>query len=203
MTYPSRSVLSSAVRLAATTCSPACLLDARGTYLFANDAWQVLEAQRGALRPESLVGAGFVEHLEGEDLRHAWTEALHDVLSGGAASRAIAGEHNTSELARLTTTRIEPVAWAHGVLGLMLVRTVVRERPLSDLYVVSHRPDAAYVQADGSVTQCPCCRRARDRLDPSGWEIVPRWIAAPPPGTRWTTCDLCAELHLGRLRGAA
>lgn len=202
MRCPSRSVLSSAIRLAATSSSPACILDVRCAYLFANDAWQMLEAARGALRPDSLVGAGFVEHLEGEDLRHAWLEALYDVL-GGAASRSIAAEHNTPARARLTTTRIEPVASAHGVLGLVLVRTVVRERPLSELYVVSRRPDAAYVQPDGSITQCPCCRRARDRLDPSAWEIVPRWVAAPPPAARWTTCELCAELHLGRLRGAA
>lgn len=197
------SVLSAAIRLAATSSSPACILDVRGAYLFANDFWQVLEAERGLRRAESLVGAPFIERLDGDDLRAAWSRALQDVLSGTAASRSIAGEHNTTELARLTSTRIEPITSSNGVLGLVLVCTVVRERPVSDLYVVSHRPAAAYEDFEGRIAQCPCCRRARDRVDSSAWDIVPRWLAAPPPSARWITCDLCAELHLGLMRDAA
>jgi hypothetical protein len=196
----SHSVLSAAVRLAASSSSPACILDGRGAYLFANDAWLAVIADRGTLRPEAVVGAAFLEHVEGDDLRQAWSEALRDVLSGTAPSRTIAGEHNTPTLARLTATRVEPIASAHGVLGLALARTVVRERPISELYVVSDRPDGAYAHEDGRVVQCPCCRRVRDRVEPASWEVVPRWIAAPPPSALGTTCDLCAELHLGLLR---
>lgn len=199
----SHSVLSAAIRFAATSSSPACILDARGAYLFANDHWLSVIADRGTLRPESLVGAGFVEHLECDDLRQAWSEALREVLTGAAKSRSIAGEHNTPTLARLTATSVEPITSTFGILGLVLVRTIVRQRPISELYVVSDRPDGAYAEVDDPVMQCPCCLRVRDRLEPAVWDVVPRWIAAPPPSARWRTCELCAELHLGLVRDVA
>ncbi|HET7752442.1 MAG TPA: hypothetical protein VFK85_00915 [Anaeromyxobacteraceae bacterium] len=195
-------VLTAAIRAAASASSPACVLDTRGAYLFANEAWLAIAAEHGTLRAESLVGSSVLDGLDGEDVRRSWQEALDDVLSGTAPSRSIAGEHNTTTLARLTSTRVEPIVSTHGVLGVVLVRSVVRERPISDLYVVSRRPGDAYEHVDGRVTQCPCCRRARDRADPTAWEIVPRWIAAPPPSARWITCDLCAELHLAPTRAA-
>jgi hypothetical protein len=198
----SHRVLSAALRLAATSSSPACILDVRGAYLFANELWNALEAERTLRRVESLVGASFIDRLDGDDLRAAWSDALEDVLSGAAASRSIAGEHNTLELARLTSTRVDPITSSSGVLGLVLVRTVVRERPISDLYVLSHRLDAAYEEG-GRIAQCPCCRRVRDRANPSAWELVPRWLAAPPSSARWVTCELCAELHLGLTQSAA
>jgi hypothetical protein len=198
----SHCVLSAALRLAATSSSPACILDVRGAYLFANELWNALEAERSLRRVESLVGAPFIERLDGDDVRAVWSEALEDVLTGATASRSIAGEHNTLELARLTSTRIDPVTSSSGVLGVVLVRTVVRERHISDLYVVSHRLDAEYEEG-GRVAQCPCCRRVRHRADTSAWELVPRWLAAPPSSARWVTCDLCAELHLGLTRGGA
>jgi hypothetical protein len=133
----SESLLSAAVRLAATSPGPACILDGRGAYLFANDPWRVLEAERASVRPGASVGERFVESLDGEDLRQVWSEALDDVLSGAALSRSIASEHETATLARLTSTRVWPITSGGKVVGLVLVRTVVGERPVSDLFPVS------------------------------------------------------------------
>jgi hypothetical protein len=135
----SHSLLSAAVRLAATSAAPACILDGRAAYLFANDPWRALEAERGTPRSEAIVGAAFVEHLDCDDVRQVWSEALRDVLSGAALSRSITSEHDTPTLARLTSTRVWPIAsGGQGVAGLVLVRTVVRERPISDLHAVSN-----------------------------------------------------------------
>lgn len=190
--------LSAAIRHVATSPSPACILDGHGAYLFANDAWQRASSGRGrAGDGEPLVGRPFLDGLENDDLRRVWAVALDHVLSGAAQRRVVTGEDNTAAVARLTSTRLEPISARQGVLGLVLVRTTARERPIADVYAVSCRDAAAYEDGDGRVALCPCCRRARDVASTSLWELVPRWVSAPPDSARWITCELCAELHLG------
>ena len=88
---------------------------------------------------------------------------------------------------------MEPLVAGDGIIGLVLQRAVVRERPVEEVYAVEDRGDEAYRGPDGAMARCPCCRRMRDGADPEHWEYVPRLVGEPAQAA---LCGLCAELHL-------
>jgi hypothetical protein len=195
---PHQRALSSAIRSLSASRWPGCILDPRGVFLFVNDAWERLPPEAGGplSRGEPLVGQRFAGGAASGAVRAAYASAIDDALANrGPRPRVVAGEWNDEETARLVSTRIDPLVAPDGVIGLVLQRTVVRERPVEEVYEVEDRGDEAYRGPDGRIEQCACCRRVRDAADPSRWDYVPRLAAAgvEPAGA---TCELCAELHL-------
>jgi hypothetical protein len=110
-------------------------------------------------------------------------------------------ESNTPERAALLATRLEPVlAGGFEPVGVSIVHEVVRDRPIEEVYDLVDRPVEAYRDATGHVTQCACCRRARDPADAQRWDLVPALLASPVPVSH-SLCELCAELHYPAERG--
>lgn len=189
-----QSALSSAIRAVAGSGTPACIVDARGTFLFANEAWERLPPfAGGADGGTALVGRGFAEHLPAGPLRDTCARALADAVAGRRGTRVLTGEWNDAETARLVATRLEPLAVGAEILGVVLQREIARERPVAEVYEVEDRGDAAYRGPEG-VVQCACCRRVRDVADEATWCYVPRLAV---DGAATALCELCAELHVG------
>jgi hypothetical protein len=190
--------LSTAIRQVGSLRTPACIVDAEARFLFVNDAWQRLPPDAGGpvLAGAPLVGASFLDAERQPAIRAAWQAALAEVLAGRALPRVLASEWNDGETARLLSTRLEPVEAADGVVGVIVRRTVARERPVAEVYAIGSREDGAYAGDDGLIAQCACCRRVRCGAEPSRWEFVPRLALRPADAAR-ELCDLCAELHVG------
>jgi hypothetical protein len=197
---PRQHALSNAIRALSASRTPGCILDASGAFLFVNEPWERLPPEAGGQPASgaSLVGSAFVDSVSCPGVRDALSAAIRDALAArGPLPRVLPGEWNDAETARLVSTRIDPLLAADGIIGLVLQRTVVRERPIAEVYAVDDRGDAAYAGGDGRIAQCCCCRRVRDAADPARWEFVPR-LAARPAESALELCELCAELHVGR-----
>jgi hypothetical protein len=197
---PHQHALSTAIRSLAASRSPGCILDTAGAFLFVNEAWERLPPDAGGPPPcgTPLVGTPFAARLPDGPLRGACAAAVADVLaSRGPAPRVLAGEWNDAATARLVSTRIAPLVAGDGVIGVVLSRSIVRERPVEEVYEVGDRGDAAYRDAAGALVRCPCCRRVRDVADPERWDFVPR--LASDPAASSALCELCAELHVPAL----
>lgn len=192
-----QSALSTAIRTLAASGSPGCILDVAGAFLFVNEAWQKLPPEAGGPPPcgTSLVGTPFAAVLPEGPLRGACAAAVDDALaSRGASPRMLAGEWNDASTARLVSTRIEPLVAGDGVIGLVLQRAVVRERPVEEVYAIEDRGDEAYRGPTGDVVRCACCLRVRDVAEPERWDFVPRLTSVPDATS--ALCELCAELHV-------
>jgi hypothetical protein len=195
-----QTALSTVIRTLAAERSPACLLDIQGMFLFVNEAWD-RQATGAGTESSALIGTSWLDHIDGEELRRRNADLFARALKlRGASPRALVqvGEANTATTAALLSTRFEPVL-VHGsdAVAVSIVHTVVRERPIGDVYEVVHGPDERYRGARGEVTQCPCCRRLQDPSDPSRWVLVPELLSPAAPVAH-TLCELCAELHYRR-----
>jgi len=192
-----QNALAVAIRHLAAEKSPACLLDASGAFLFVNDAWEGRARESGS-GPGSLIGTPWLEHFPAGPVRcrHAalLEQTLHPAAPGPRRHTQVA-EANTPTCAALVSRRFEPVL-ANGAeaIGVAVVETVVRERPIEDVYDVADRPAEAYRDREGRFTRCPCCGRVRDPSDPERWDVVPALLAASGDGVA-ELCELCAELH--------
>jgi hypothetical protein len=193
-----QNALAVAIRHLAAEKSPACLLDASGTFLFVNDAWDRRAVDAGAEPRDlgsSLIGTAWLDRVPPGEVRCRHALLLDEALRRPAARRRTQmGEANTATRAALVSTRFEPVlAQGSEPIGVAVVETVVRERPIEEVYDVAGRPAEAYLDASGRFTQCPCCRRVRDPGDPERWEVVPALVAARDGEP--VLCELCVELH--------
>lgn len=191
------------VRILAHERDPALLLDAEGTILFVNEAWDRFARENGGgerVGAASLVGTRWFDHLSGEAPRR-----LHRLLFQRAARRlgpAAGGgvvqftEANGPATARLVATHLDPISGPGGGLtGVAVVHRLVRELPLAEVYPVATGDQARFRGEDGAVEQCSCCRRVRRPEEPEEWDLVPGLVAVPPAGVRFDYCALCLELH--------
>jgi hypothetical protein len=196
---PHQTALSTAIRTLSASGSPGCILDVAGAFLFVNEAWEKLppEAAGPPASGAPLVGTPFAERFPEGPLRCACASAIGTALASRCGSQLLAGEWNDASTARLVSTRIEPLVAGDGVIGLVLSRAVVRERPVEEVYAVEDRGDEAYRLATGDVVRCACCRRVRDLHDLERWDFVPRLAMEPRALT--ALCALCAELHVPSL----
>jgi hypothetical protein len=198
---PHQSALSAAIRTLAASRVPGCILDGAGTFLFVNEAWENLPAEAGGPGGAGgpLVGTRFADTMPPGPFRGACAAAVDDVLAArGPSPRVLTSEWNDQRSARLVSTRLEPLVAGGDVIGLVLQRSIVRERPIGDVYELEDLGDDAYRDAVGSIAQCACCRRVRAEADPERWDFVPR-LTARPRDAASALCPLCAELHVGAL----
>jgi len=165
--------LSTVIRSLSAESDAACLLDAQGTYLFVNGAWdRLVAAQGGAEQGDQLVGRSWIDRYAGGDLKRIHAQLLERVVRGEGTGpgRAVVlvEEHNTPTRARLFATRLQPVETGGELLGVAVVQRLVRERPIDEVYGAVDRPD-------------------RQRLDqPSDLRRQPDWRLRPQPRP-----DLC------------
>ena len=185
--------LAAVIRGLSATREAGCLVDAGGTFLFVNEAWQREATAGGADGAE--IGTRWVDGLRGEQVRRAHAELLARALAPPhPRGLTLVAEANTATRAALVSTRLDPVLHAGEPLGVRVVRTVVRDRPVHEVYDVVDRPPDAYRGADGAVAQCPCCRRVRDPGDPGRWDLVPALLELPI-AAHDELCELCLALH--------
>ncbi|HUL59485.1 MAG TPA: hypothetical protein VLU43_09435 [Anaeromyxobacteraceae bacterium] len=181
---------------------PACLLDASGTILFVNDAWdRYAAAHGGGGRSDgvALVGTRWLDHVAGEVPRSVHQGALARALAAEAPPVALTSEANDPERARLVTTVLRPIRSGPGrpAAGVAVVHRVVRERPIAEVYEPVAAEGEALRGDDGTIAQCACCRRTRRPSDPDQWDFVVGQVAGSPPDVAWCYCPLCLELHVG------
>lgn len=182
---------------------PACLLDAHGTILFANERWAHFGQENGggsAFASDSFVGTSWKDHVSGRSPRELFglllERALQGLGKGPNGSVIQISECNSPDRARLTATRFERVVVSPGgLVGVSLVSEVLRDRPVAEVYAPSARGAMSYRGATGLVVQCSCCRRVRRPDEPDEWDFVPVLVAVTPPDARFDHCPLCLALH--------
>ncbi len=188
--------LATVIRGLAAEKNPGCLLDPCGTFLFVNEAWDRHGAATGnGAAGSTAIGTSWLDHVQGDEVRRIHA-ALLERVQRVPHPRALVqvAEANTSTRAALLATRFEPVLQQGDLLGVRVELTVVRERPIEELYEVVHRAPDACRQPDGAVVLCACCRRVRDPADAARWDLVPELMELPIT-VRHELCELCAELH--------
>lgn len=196
------SALATAIRSLAAERNPGCLVDAQGAILFVNEAWERHAAEHPGAAGEAgepLVGTRWLDHVGGEAVRDRCAALFARALEpAGPRPRAVTqvSERNTPQTAALVSTRLEQVLNAGEPVGVRIVHAVVRERPISEVYEVVARAAESYRDAEGRITQCPCCGRLRDPSDAERWDLVPEALAGAAPRAQ-AVCGYCAELHLG------
>lgn len=111
-----------------------------------------------------------------------------------------------SRLHELALTRGDPVAFRYAcptpthervfelslvplddARGLLAQHSLVVERGHGG---VAPAIDPVYRSANGTITQCAHCRRTR-RASEATWDVVPGYIAQPPPRTSHGICPTC------------
>jgi hypothetical protein len=197
--------LPSAVHHLSYTSDAGCLLDAHGTILFVNAAWERIALENGVgdrCLSDALVGTHWLAHVHGDAPRRLYQDLFDTALArfrtGCGAPVALVGEANDPETARLVSTRLVPVVPVPGVLAaISVVHRTVRELPVEAVYPVVHRAEAAYRGAAGVVEQCSCCRRTRRPGPWDEWDFVPDLVAGVPARTYFGYCQACRELHCG------
>jgi len=198
------SAVATAIRNLAAEKSSACLLDSQGAFLFVNEAWDRHAAQNGggpSCLGASLIGTRWLDHVRGDEVREGLADLLARALRDpGPRPRPLLqmGECNTPTTAALLSTRLEAVLHGGEAVAVRILHTVVRERPISEVYDVVHRPLDSYRADDGQVTQCSCCRRMRDPVEPDRWDLVPALLTQPLVEAKQVLCGYCAELHAGK-----
>ena len=203
-TVDHHSAIATAIRNLAAEKSSACLLDAQGTFLFVNEAWDRHALANGGAPSclgASLIGTRWLEHVRGDEVREGLADLLSRVLrEPGPRPRALLqmGECNTPTTAALLSTRLEPVLHDGEAVAVRILHTVVRERPIAEVYDVVHRPLDSYRAEDGQVAQCSCCRRVRDPAEPERWDLVPALLSEPLAEARQVLCGYGAELHASK-----
>ncbi len=197
-----QNTLSTAIRTLATEKHPACLIDTQGAFLFVNEAWD-RRALEGGEDPSALgsalIGTSWLACIPGEEARRRHADLLERALHARGPRRAIVqvGEWNTPSTAALLSTRLEPVLVSGGdAIAVSVVHTIVRERPIAEVYEVVDRPAESYRVQGGPIVQCSCCGRIRDPGQLDRWDLVPALLCPPDPVTH-VICELCAELHYG------
>jgi PAS domain-containing protein len=191
------------IRVVSAESVPACLVDADGTILFVNEAWERAareEAGGAGCMTEALVGKSWFDQISGEAPHRE-----HEILFELALQRRGAGpgghvvqvsENNSPSTARLIATHFEPIiSPAREILGLVITHRIVRERPMAEVYAVVSRPESEYRREDGTIRQCSCCRRTLRADGSEEWEFVPDLLARPAGVTEYLFCPLCRELH--------
>jgi hypothetical protein len=194
-------MLASVIRGLAAERSPACLLDPRGSFLFVNEAWDQHALANGGAEAcvgSSLIGTFWLNHIRGEQVRRLHAELLDQALRPrGSRPRPLiqVGESNTPTTAALVSTRFAPVLTHAGEpIALGIVHSIVRERPVGEVYEMVERPADLYRDPAGQITQCSCCRRVRFWAEPEQWDFVPELLARPQAAL-FALCELCGELH--------
>jgi hypothetical protein len=185
--------LAAVIRGLSATREAGCLLDAGGTFLFVNEAWQREASAGGSGAAE--IGTRWLDGVRGEEVRRAHAELLARALAPPhPRGLMLVAEANTATRAALVSTRLDPVLHGGEPLGVRVVRTVVRDRPVGEVYDVADRPPDAYRGPDGAVAQCPCCLRVRDPGEPERWDLVPALLDLPV-AAHDELCELCGALH--------
>ena len=166
-----------------------------------NEAWDQHALANGgapACLGSSLIGTSWLSHIKGAEVRRLHAEILARAFHPrGTHPRPIiqVGEANTASTAALVSTRFTPVLSQGGEpVALSIVHTVVRERPIGEVYEVVVASPEAYRDGQGQITQCSCCRRVRAHTEPARWDFVPELLSRPQTVVL-ALCDLCGELH--------
>jgi len=194
------SAFSEVIRRLSSARDPACLLDAGGNYLFVNEAWN-REGAAAEERPP-LVGTSWLDRFQSEEVRRLHAEFLFHTLKPAAGARPRPEVHilerNTSTSAVLVAMKMEPVLLDGGPVAVAITHTPVRERPIDEVYPLVERGPEEYRAADGTLTQCACCRRVKDPAEEGRWDLVATLVEAPPSGAAQALCGLCRQLHYGQ-----
>jgi hypothetical protein len=178
---------------------PACVLDPEGSIVCVNEAWdRIAAASKGPLAAE-VVGTRWSDHIEGAELR-AWYEALLERVLHGGAGESHRCDCNTPDRYRLFSSRFEPLRARRSAekVGVLILTSLIEEAPIGERYRLGTPDELRYLDPDGLVRQCSGCRRVRvTGPSPPVWELVPEYVATPPPDVSHGLCKLCREIHYG------
>lgn len=194
--------MAAAIRSLAAEAHPACLLDCQNIFLFVNQPWDRFAEENGGVPASlgaALIGTPWVDHLAGDDIRRYHEGLLARAMkSDGTRAHQLVqvSESNSATEARLVATRFDPVIARDGSepMGMVVVHSIVRVRPIEEVYQVTSGEERSYRDKEECIIQCSCCRRTREPAS-GGWDFVPALVQTPPQGIRWQLCDLCLELH--------
>jgi hypothetical protein len=179
------------------------LLDGRKVIRFLNRAWtdSVERDHLAACRATALLGRPFLDFVAGP-LRPYLAKAFERAAAMGPGIKSIwiHGECNTPQYFRRLTTRISPL-WDPGQTvptGYLVHSDVRRVGALSERYVLAELPVETWIQGDGFILQCGCCRRVRNPTT-GEWAMSLELLERPVEKTSHGLCELCLETYYGKV----
>jgi hypothetical protein len=171
---------------------PAYVLDAAGSIVAVNDAWDRVGGPIGAPSAVKTIGSRWLDHIRGGEVKVWHARLLVRLLDDPTPPRQRAFQQlcecNTPDERRVFMTRFEPLTTpTQRVAGIMVVTWLVEKSP--------QPPDEPrYRGPKGIVVQCAGCRRVR--TEPGGaWELVRHYVESPPDDLSHGLCQVCLELY--------
>lgn len=162
---------------------------------YVNPAWSRFARENGAgadFFERWGLGAFFPDAIA-DSIRGYYVERLTDVLAEGERWDH---EYECSTPERFRRYCMSTYALGGGV-GLLVVNTLVEERPHGQAGRASSLEDGHYIDAHGIVVMCAHCRRVRRASGPERWDWVPDAVRTPHPRTSHGLCAICAAYYWG------
>lgn len=161
------------------------------TFSYFNDGWFRFSRENGG---EPRISRNW-------PLGSSLLSAIPDVLLGffteGFAACLKAGhpwkhtyDCSSPELYRLMHQIVYPLGKSEGflVVNSLLVELPVEEPPEEGT------PDD-YIDRDGIIHQCACCRRIRNLVTANRWDWIPAFVASPPHNISHGLCPICLDYY--------
>jgi len=171
------------------------MLDRSLCITYCNWAWDYFAEsnQAESERREFQMGRSVLEVIPGV-LRPFFEERYRTVMESGKPF-----EHDyecsSAELYRVFRMRAYPLPKEDG---LVVVNSLVIERPHDPERKVLAPRDGQWSRPDGTVEMCCHCRRTRRISQPDVWDWVPLHIAEPPERISHGMCNVCLNLYYPR-----
>lgn len=170
----------------------AVLLDDDWRITHVNAEWDrsALEHHAPQLHSTQVLGTSFLSWIKGPMRAHA-ADALRRASADPTQSVTFESECNTPQLHQRLTSRFVRLDAPHS--GLLLHFFLRVAGPLSQRYQLTERSIQSFADSSGLVTQCSCCRRARNPQT-GKWFLS---LELFTPGTNIThgLCESCLETY--------
>ncbi len=131
------------------------------------------------------------------ELQPFYTALFLSVIASASTPRPSPATHcyecSSPSLYRQFALAVYPL---HGGKGLLLVHSLVVEKPHEPAERAAHAPDLPnYLDNHGFIRQCSHCRRVQTRSNFTEWHWVPQWVGHSPGNVSHGLCPICLEYY--------
>ncbi|MFO0601014.1 MAG: hypothetical protein U0228_37240 [Myxococcaceae bacterium] len=172
----------------------ALMLDERGRITWVNAEWNrraLADGARNLLGPR-IIGTDYLWWLKGTLQSQAAAILSNLPAEPSPDALTLEGECNTPLVHQRLSTHFARLAQPRrGVLVRFFLRV---EGPLAQRHQLSERPRESFVDENGIITQCGCCRRSRDPRT-GQWHLSLALFPGGQSDVSHGLCDSCTEAY--------